>query len=130
MVLGAKTGRCHCGAVKWEADIEDDVIVRECNCSICSMVGFQHLIVPASQFRLLQGRDALTFYTFNTGVAKHKFCKHCGVKSFYKPRSNPDGVSLNFRCMERAQFRSVDVAPFDGQNWEQNASELAHLSRE
>ena len=125
-----KTGGCHCGAVKWEADTEDDAIVHECNCSICSMTGFQHLIVPASQFRLLQGRDALSLYTFNTGVAKHMFCKYCGVKSFYTPRSNPDGVSLNFRCMDRGQFRSVEFAPFDGRNWEQNADELAHLSRE
>jgi hypothetical protein len=125
-----KTGGCHCGAVKWEAETENDVVVEECNCSMCRMVGFQHLIVPASRFRLLEGDDVLTRYTFNTGVAKHFFCKRCGVKSYYIPRSNPDGFSLNFRCMERAQFNDVEFKPFDGENWEQNAASLAHLSCE
>jgi hypothetical protein len=125
-----KKGGCHCGAVAWEAEIDDDIVADACNCSICAKVGFVHVIVPASRFRLLKGQTALAEYTFNTGVAKHLFCKICGVKSFYVPRSNPDGYSLNLRCMDREQFASVNIRPFDGKNWEANAGALAHLSKD
>lgn len=94
------------------------------------MTGFLHLIVPKSRFRLLSGEDALTTYTFNTGVARHLFCKTCGVKSFYVPRSNPDGYSLNLNAMDRSQFNSIDIREFDGRNWEANAAALAHLSKD
>ncbi len=94
------------------------------------MTGFVHLIVPASRFRLIAGADALSAYSFNTGVARHLFCKVCGIKSFYVPRSNPDGYSLNLNCMDRAQFASIEVRAFDGQNWEANAEVLEHLSRD
>ncbi len=125
-----KKGGCHCGAVAWEALLEDDVVAHDCNCSMCEKTGFLHLIIPQSKFRLIAGEDALTEYRFNTGVAKHYFCKHCGVKSFYVPRSNPDGYSLNLRAMDRAQFASVTIEPFDGRNWEDNAAALAELSRD
>ncbi len=125
-----KKGGCHCGAVAWEALLEDNIVADECNCSICEKFGFQHVIAPASRFRLLKGKDQLTTYTFNTGVAQHSFCKRCGVKSFYVPRSNPDGFSLNLRCMDADQFQSVEVRPFDGKNWEANAGKLAHLSKD
>lgn len=130
MSKGWKKGGCHCGAVAWEAETDNEIVIDECNCSMCKMVGFLHLIVPQSKFRLLSGGDQLTEYTFNTGVAKHLFCKICGVKSFYIPRSNPDGYSLNLRCMDRDQFSSIEIRPFDGQNWEANAGKLAHLSKE
>lgn len=125
-----KKGKCHCGAVTWEAETEDSVVIDECNCSMCQMIGFLHLIVPKAKFRLLTGDDHLTTYRFNTGVAQHHFCKTCGVKSFYVPRSNPDGYSLNLRCMDRTQFKSIEIRPFDGQNWEENAGKLKHLSKE
>jgi hypothetical protein len=92
------------------------------------MTGFLHLIVPASRFRLLRGAESLTTYTFNTGVAKHLFCKTCGVKAFYVPRSNPDGFSVNVRCLDHSTIRSVMVRPFDGRNWE-SAVNLSHLSQ-
>jgi len=130
MTRSWKKGGCHCGAVAWQAETDDEVVVEACNCSICSMTGFLHLIVPGSRFRLLTDWNALAAYSFNTGVAKHLFCRICGVKSFYVPRSNPDGYSLNLNCMDRAQFKSIDIRPFDGQNWEANAAGLAHLSRE
>ena len=88
------------------------------------------MIVPTSRFRLLCGEDAITTYTFNTGAAQHTFCKHCGIKAFYTPRSNPDGFSVNLRCLDRTHVKSIVVDSFDGQNWEQNAGALAHLSRE
>ena len=94
------------------------------------MTGYLHLIVPASRFRLLRGVDALTTYTFNTGTAKHLFCRHCGIKSFYVPRSNPDGFSVNLRCVDQSMFTKVSVEPFDGQNWEASGAGLRHLSAE
>jgi hypothetical protein len=97
---------------------------------MCSMTGYLHLIVPASRFRLLRGGDRLTAYTFNTGVARHLFCRRCGIKSFYVPRSNPDGYSVNARCLDRSTIADLEIEPFDGRNWEQSAAALAHLSRE
>ena len=123
-------GGCHCGAVAFEVDVPARITAQECNCSICSMTGFLHLIVPASRFRLLRGTDALSTYTFNTGTARHLFCRHCGVKSFYVPRSNPDGYSVNVRCLQDASLEQVTVEPFDGRHWEESAAALAHLSRE
>ncbi len=88
------------------------------------------MIVPASKFRLISGQESLTTYTFNTGAAQHTFCKHCGIKAFYTPRSNPDGFSVNLRCLDRTHVESIEVEIFDGQNWEQNAGALAHLSQD
>lgn len=121
-------GGCHCGAVKFEVEAPENIEVEDCNCSVCTMTGFLHLIVPQAKFKLLKGNDYLTTYTFNTGVAQHKFCKVCGVKSFYIPRSNPDGVDVNVRCLS-AQPKSVKVIAFDGQNWEANAHTLEHKSQ-
>tara|TARA_B110000093_G_C12824625_1_gene348427 strand:+ start:90 stop:512 length:423 start_codon:yes stop_codon:yes gene_type:complete len=123
-------GDCHCGNVRFEFDSEPDVHVHRCNCSICDRVGFLHLIIPRSAFKLITSWDELTTYTFNTGVAEHYSCKTCGVKPFYLPRSNPDGYSVNFRCVDSATFAEVVVTDFDGQNWEENAGALAHLSQD
>lgn len=94
------------------------------------MTAYLHLIVPKSRFRLLAGEDDLETYTFNTGVAQHRFCRVCGIKSFYVPRSNPNGISINVRCLDPGTIESVTVAHFDGRHWELHADELAHLSRE
>lgn len=91
------------------------------------MSGYRHLIVPADRFRLLQGQDDLATYQFNTGVAKHHFCRHCGVKSFYVPRSHPAGVSVNVRCLDAGSVRSVVDSEFDGANWEGNIGALNHF---
>ena len=123
-------GGCHCGRVAFEVDAPDSITVQDCNCSICSKTGFLHLIVPKSRFRLLKGEDSLSDYRFDTGEARHLFCSHCGIKSFYIPRSNPDGVSVNLRCVDQGVFSNIEIEPFDGQNWEQNAGSLTHLSRE
>lgn len=123
-------GGCHCGDVAFEVEAPARLTVQDCNCSMCSMTGYLHLIVPASGFRLLRGDDRLTAYTFNTGVARHLFCRRCGIKSFYVPRSNPDGFSVNLRCLDRSTLEDVQVEPFDGQNWESAGGHLAGLSRE
>ena len=122
------SGGCHCGKVAFEVEAPDDLQVTRCNCSICSMTGFLHLIVPRTDFRLLRGEGDLTTYTFNTGVARHTFCRHCGVKSFYTPRSHPQGVSVNVNCLDRSTVRSLDIEDFDGHNWEQNIAELSPIS--
>ena len=123
-----RAGGCHCGAVRFEAKLAEPAEAQTCTCSICAMTGFVHVIVPPSRFRLVQGADRLTEYTFNTGVARHLFCRVCGVKSFYRPRSNPDGWSVNARCLDDAV--ALDLSEFDGAHWEDHAGELAHLSRE
>lgn len=124
------TGSCHCGAVVIEVEAPADIEAYECNCSICERTGFLHLIVPASRFRLIRGEECLSTYTFNTGVARHTFCKVCGVKPFYVPRSNPDGYSVNVRCLDKSTIKSVSILPFDGKNWEDNAGRLELLSRD
>jgi hypothetical protein len=123
-------GGCHCGAVRFEASLPDVVEAQTCNCSICAMTGFLHVIVPESRFRLLQGSDRLTTYSFNTHTARHMFCAVCGVKSFYRPRSNPDGWSINAHCLDAASAPDLDISAFDGRDWEANAGALAHLSKE
>ena len=114
-----KTGGCHCGAVRFEVLAPDAVEARECNCSICRKAGYLHLIVERERFRLVQGADKITTYRFNTGTAKHHFCSICGVKSFYVPRSKPDGYSVNLRCLDEGQVRIAGIGSFDGKNWEQ-----------
>ncbi len=121
-------GGCHCGRVQFEIDAPAAIEAARCNCSICDMCGFLHLFVTRKSFRLLKGEDELTTYTFNTGVAKHHFCRHCGVKSFYVPRSHPDGLSINVNCLRPASIESIQETPFDGRNWEQNVAELSPLS--
>jgi hypothetical protein len=123
-------GGCHCGRVRFEVEAPAAIEAVECNCSICSKSGFLHLIVPKSRFTLIRGSESLSIYTFNTGVARHMFCKTCGVKSFYVPRSHPDGYSVNVRCLESATIEKMTVVAFDGKNWEDHARDLASLSND
>lgn len=120
-------GGCHCGAVSYEVQAPAEVELVACNCTICSMTGYLHLIVPKERFRLLTGKRKLTTYTFETGAAKHLFCSVCGIKSFYVPRSHPDGYSVNFRCLDAEEFTSVLTTDFDGKHWEQHIDELPPL---
>ncbi|WP_265530141.1 GFA family protein [Sphingomicrobium marinum] len=116
-------GGCHCGVVRFTARLpEAPVPALACNCSICAMTGFIHIIVPHEDFALEQGQDALTSYRFGTGTAKHLFCKHCGVKSFYQPRSHPDAWSVNANCLDDPVELVVDQ--FDGQNWDASKAAL------
>jgi centromere protein V len=112
-------GGCHCGRVRFEALAPAEVEVSDCNCTICAKSGYLHLIVRADQFKLLRGSDVLTTYTFNTGTAKHLFCSVCGIKSFYVPRSHPDGFSINARCLDPGTVETLTVRSFNGQEWEQ-----------
>ncbi len=123
-------GGCHCGAVALQVEAPSRLLVQECNCSICAMSGYWHLIVPAKRFRLLRGEEMLETYTFNTGIARHRFCRRCGIKSFYVPRSNPDGYSVNARCLDRTTIEALDIEAFDGLHWEKSAASLRHLTND
>jgi hypothetical protein len=111
-------GGCHCKAVRFQFSTRPHVTVMDCNCSICAATAFQHLIIPHSDFTLVSGKDSLTTYRFGSGAAEHLFCSHCGIKSFYQPRSHPDSWSVNYRCLDDAHELIPLYQPFDGKNWE------------
>lgn len=116
-------GGCHCGRVRFEVAAPAQIEVGECNCSMCARTGYQHLVVKKEQFRLLSGADDLATYEFNTRKAKHLFCRHCGIKSFYVPRSHPDGYSVNARCLDEGTVTGITYRKIDGRNWEQHYPE-------
>lgn len=123
--LARRSGGCHCGAVRWEVEADWDAVeLIECNCSICTKKGFLHLIVEKSAFNLVSGADEISDYRFGTGVAVHKFCRHCGIHSFYVPRSHPDGFSVNARCLDQFEPGELPVVGFDGRHWEDNVSQI------
>ena len=121
-------GSCHCQQVTFTVEAPAEIEVENCNCSICQKSGFLHLIVPKSHFTLHSGQEQLQNYQFNTKVAQHYFCKTCGIKPFYIPRSNPDGVDVNVNCLD-TKPEKITIVDFDGQNWEDNAASLAHKSK-
>jgi hypothetical protein len=128
--LTTHRGGCHCRRVRFEVDAPTTLDVLDCNCSLCRMTGFLHLIVPASRFRLIAGGDDLAEYRFNTGTARHLFCRHCGVKAFYVPRSHPDGWSVNVRCLDAGTVERVNITAFDDNDREAATAAIAHLSKD
>jgi len=118
------TGACHCGLVRFTVRAELGKLTS-CNCSMCRRTGYIHLIIEPSEFELLTGADALVSYRFNTGVAEHKFCRRCGIHPFYTPRSDPDKVDVNVRCLDAVDLSKLELLPFDGQDWER-AIKTAH----
>jgi len=112
------SGGCHCGRVRFEVIAPKRLSVSECNCSICGKAGYLHLVVPADRFKLLSGSDTLKTYSFNTHTAKHLFCSVCGIKSFYVPRSHPDGISVNARCIDSQTIEELKVTSLNGREWE------------
>ena len=116
-------GGCHCGRVRFRVEAREPVAL-ECNCSICRKKGFLHVTVERQDFELLSGEQELVSYRFNTGVAEHRFCRVCGVESFYVPRSHPDGISTNLRCFDGDAMSRFEIRPFDGDNWEDNVESI------
>jgi hypothetical protein len=80
--------------------------------------------VPPENFTLLAGKPELNTYTFNTGKAKHTFCKICGIAPFYYPRSHPEMIDVNIRCLDQNILSNVEIVPFDGANWEANVEQI------
>jgi len=116
------SGSCHCGAIKFTVRAPAKLSVVECNCSICYASGFLHLHIKNENFSLLSGAKKLVAYRFNTKKACHTFCKTCGVKPFYRPRSHPNDYSINVRCLDIPSAGTMSITPFDGKNWEENIS--------
>jgi hypothetical protein len=115
--MNTMQGGCHCGRVRFKVTADLDRVTY-CNCSMCSKKGFLHLIVPPEQFEVLSGKDHLTTYEFNTRTAKHRFCKTCGIHAFYVPRSDPDKIDVNVRCIDGVDIAALSIKTFDGQHWE------------
>ncbi|WKY11227.1 hypothetical protein Q1695_003078 [Nippostrongylus brasiliensis] len=122
-------GSCHCQAVKWELRAPAILNCIECNCSICKKKSNTHVIVVRDRFKLVQGEDNLTTYTFNTHKAKHMFCRTCGVQSFYVPRSNPDCVGIMPHCIDSPTVKELHLSTFDGQNWEEEMLKKAPVAQ-
>jgi hypothetical protein len=116
-------GGCHCGAVRFRVVVYQHKVI-DCNCSICRKKGFLHLLVPPEQFTLFQGAEVLSTYTFNTHVAKHTFCPICGLHPFYYPRSHPNWIDVNVRCLDEDVLSRFEVESFDGANWEENVYKI------
>ena len=116
-------GGCHCDAVRFQVTVREKKAV-DCNCSVCMKKGFIHLIVPKMDFQLLKGADILSTYTFNTYQARHVFCRICGIHSFYHPRSHPNGIDINIRCLDDVLLDQWEIEHFDGQNWEDNITQI------
>ena len=130
VALVTHAGGCHCGHVRFEVDAPRDLDVLDCNCTICRKSGYLHLIVPQASFRLQQGQEWLSQYQWGTGAARHVFCRVCGIKSFYVPRSNPDGIDVNVRCLDEGTVGRLSIEPFEGRgDWEAQAAGIGHLSR-
>ena len=117
-------GMCHCGNVRFTVSIALPLTIEECNCSICSKTGFLHILIPSNKLRILSGGPNLFSYTFGTATAKHLFCRFCGVKAFYVPRSHPTGYSINARCLKNFKIGAHNMSQFDGRNYESNISAL------
>lgn len=111
-------GSCHCGQVKFEVRA-DLATASSCNCSLCRKKGSIHHRVAADRFTLLTGKETLTMYQFGTKTAKHYFCRHCGIYPFHRPRSAPQMVSVNLRCLDDFDLESaaIEIERFDGKNW-------------
>ena len=117
-------GSCHCKQIQFEVLGEKNIKVLDCSCSICSILNYKHYIVDKSQFKLLKGKKYLSTYTFNTNVAKHLFCKNCGIKSFYIPRSHPDSISVNLNCIHSKTINKIKIIKFDGKHWNKNINKI------
>lgn len=118
------SGGCHCGQVRFRVRFDDPPELLDCNCSICAKTGFLHLIASADDFTLERGAEALSDYRWGTGTARHLFCRTCGIKSFYVPRSHPDGFSVNWRALDDVESITPRIRFYDGRHWEQARSDL------
>ncbi len=121
------SGGCHCQSIRFKVKI-DKFVALDCNCSICYKKGFLHLIIPLENFTLLSGSEFLTTYTFNTHIAKHKFCRKCGIHPFYRPRDHPELIDVNLPCLDEKILSKFEIKQFDGVNWEENIKNIRNLS--
>ncbi|HET9340512.1 MAG TPA: GFA family protein [Casimicrobiaceae bacterium] len=133
-MLRTYRGSCHCGAVRFEADLDLTQPTFRCNCSICRRTRFWPAVVAPAGFRLLQGRDDLTRYLFNTRKNEHWFCAHCGVRAFGHGTQTPMGemYGVNVGCLEDVSDEELSRVPIvyvDGRhdNWANAPLHFRHL---
>ena len=119
MTMQVYHGSCHCGAVAFEIDA-DISILGICTCSICTKKGCYNFTVPPERLRLVRGEEKLKIYQFNTKIAKHYFCPHCGIHTFSNPRTAPDKYNINIRCLDDFDIHKAvfGIRHFDGRDWE------------
>lgn len=128
-------GSCHCGAVRFEADIDLSAGTHKCNCSICTKTRNWSTIIKPSAFRLLAGENVLSDYQFGSKVGHHLFCKQCGVRPFgrgYVEQIGGDYVAIQLSSLDDVSPQELIAAPlqiFDGRNndWGSAPSEVRHL---
>ena len=118
-------GSCHCGRVKFTVHTTIKKVVS-CNCSFCSRKSALHHRVAPEQFTLIEGKENLTLYQFDTKEAKHFFCNVCGIQPFSHPRAAPNMYSINVRCLDDFDLETAayEVIGFDGRNWEEAVVKL------
>jgi hypothetical protein len=127
MITYEYSGGCHCHDIRFNLKLQKPIesnAITACNCSICEKTGFIHLIIAKAQFQLLTDWNKLSNYQFNKKIAKHYFCKQCGIKSFYQPRSHPDCWSVNVRCLDDYSGLNLQIDFFDGKNWQKNIGQI------
>ena len=117
------TGGCHCGAIRFAFHSEESAQIWKCNCSICDMIDYDHLFIKHDLFKLTSGKELIEKYVFETESAKHYFCKLCGIKSFYQPRSHPDMYSIHLKCVDDPPEIN-EIIYFDGKNFEDSIKNI------
>jgi hypothetical protein len=128
-------GGCHCGAVRFECEIDPAEGTSRCNCSMCAKGRFWKAIARKDAFRLLQGEDALSDYRFGSGAIRHAFCRRCGIKPFGQGNMEALGgifYAVNVACLDGAAPEEMASGPIeyqDGKNnaWDKAPSETRHL---
>jgi len=124
-IMNTYHGSCHCGRVKFKLTTVIDKVVS-CNCSICTKKGILHHRVSPEQFSLVEGKQLLSLYQFDTKEAKHYFCSACGIHPFCNPRSAPGMYSINVRCLDDFDLETEnhEIINFDGRNWDEAVNKL------
>jgi hypothetical protein len=117
------TGGCHCGAIRFSFHSKESAQIWKCNCSICDMIDYDHLFIKHDLFKLTSGKELIEKYVFETKSAKHYFCKLCGIKSFYQPRSHPDAYSIHLKCVDDPPEIN-EIIYFDGKNFEDSIKKI------
>ena len=120
--MATYTGGCHCGRIRFEVEGRLEA-VSACNCSICGKTGYRHWTVEPSQLRLLSRPGDWTTYRFLTGKAENRFCPTCGISPFRVPRSDPDKITVNARCLDGVDAEALPLTRFDGQHWDASMRE-------